>query len=124
MLAREHVVTYRQFVTSGHDEFLTTLGIEAVPSENEEFFTLTSTTAERETVTVTVDTAGRSIGCHVDRDGRSLVRLEREGATLLRPRFAGGEAFVDVDFETDELHGRLTIQLHPHFEMKDTLLLH
>lgn len=55
-------------------------------------------------------------------DGAILVDVTREGARRISTASGGGEAWVSIEFEVEELSGELKIKLEPDFKIEDVML--
>jgi len=116
-------MVYHRFEVPEYHEFLDTLGVAPEEVEGGDAQTLRFG-KDREELIVTFDVPARSFYCRWMRDSQPLVEVEREAAVRLRLRSLAGSAFVDVDFESEDLRGRLEVQVVPSFALRDRMLFH
>jgi hypothetical protein len=116
-------MVYHRFEVPEYHEFLDALGV--APEEKESAGAQTLRFGkDGEELVVTFDLPGRSFSCQWLRGSQTLVRVEREAAVLLRVRSSAGSAFIDVDFEGEDLRGTLEVQVAPTFSLRDQMLFH
>lgn len=114
-------MTYRQFLHPECDEIEYVLG--ATPEVNDDDVIFVRLGVGEESIEIVADIPGRSVRLKWWRGSRMLVDIFRESAILMRFREAGGETFVDFTFETDDLAGRLHVQVAPVIGVEEATLL-
>ncbi len=117
-------MTYRQFVVPNDADFADAFGavVESVDGEEEYVRSVTLTTASGASLVLVYDSIGRSVSVRLVDSGVILLDLYREGATLLSVESARGSTGVVVAFETEELAGKLVVQIFPDLKVSDTML--
>jgi hypothetical protein len=115
------MMTYRQFEVPEYHDFIDLLGVGPDLIEGGEAQAI-QFQCDDEIMVVTFDVPGQSIHCRWTKNARLLLEVEREGAIQLRLRSQVPSAFIDVDFETDDMRGQLEVQVLPAFAIRDGLL--
>lgn len=118
-------MTYRQFDVPDDVEFVDVFGVEPEKAEATEpsMRKVTFPSNGEDLLTLTFDSAGRSISLHLRRGQLLLLDLFREGAKRLMIDSRGSVKFVVIEFDSDELKGSLTVQILPTISIKDQLLI-
>lgn len=109
----------RSFTTPEADEFLFALGVRPELDEDEAFHVEFS--AGDLALRFSYSVPGSSVRYELIAAGRTVVTSFREGATLLRVGDRG-EMRIDVDFETEDTRGEMTIHVAPEISVTERTL--
>ena len=112
-----------EFSTPSDDEFLLELGL-TIALEADGSRTIEVLNEAGQDVTVSFDPVTRAVSVVLAIGGREIVRVVREGASKLRPRFVESQSCVDIEFQTADLSGSMRVTLAPQFALDDSLLFH
>ncbi len=114
---------YKPFEVPEYHEFFDALGVGPEPIEGEDAHVL-HFELDSEVMALTFDIPGRSVNCKWSSGPRVFVDVFREAAARIRVRSSATSTVIVVDFESDDLRGKLEVQVSPSFALNDQLLFH
>ena len=116
---------YRQFVVPDEVDILATIGTEpeAVDGEEPTVRQLRFEAPNETWLMLAYDLLARSVRLRWGQGDDTLIDLYREGAVRLVPQWRDQSGSIRIDFETDELSGALTVNVHPTLSISDDMLL-
>lgn len=110
----------RLFIAPETDEFLFALGVQPEFGDDDAFHVEFS--AGDLALRFSYSVPGSSVRYELIAGGRTVITSFREGATLLRVGDRG-EMRIDVDYETDDTRGEMTIRIAPQITVTERTLL-
>ncbi|MFF3060766.1 hypothetical protein [Streptomyces sp. NPDC057909] len=113
----------KEFVTPDPRDFVNTLGVEPeVTGDTQRTLRLFDVTGED--LTFSFDSVGQSVSVSwCTSTGRDILKLFREGATLLRIVEESGGTQLLTEFETQDTTGELRVCIFPEVSVTDNSLL-
>ncbi|WP_051878026.1 hypothetical protein [Streptomyces sp. NRRL B-24720] len=113
---------YKEFVTPDPQDIVNALGVEAeITGDTQRTLKLIDVTGEY--LTFSFDSVGRSVSVSwCTSSGKDILRLFREGATLLRVVEEGGETQLLTEFETQDTTAELRVCIFPEVRIADRTL--
>ncbi|MFI5628495.1 hypothetical protein ACIA8E_03710 [Streptomyces sp. NPDC051664] len=112
----------KEFVTPDPRDFVNALGVEPEITGDTQW-TLKLFDVTSEDLTFSFDSVGQSVSVSwCTSTGRDILKLFREGATLLRIVEEGGETQLVTEFETQDTAGELRVCIFPEVSITDNSL--
>ncbi|WP_328625775.1 hypothetical protein OHA88_14105 [Streptomyces sp. NBC_00353] len=113
---------HKEFVTPDPQDIVNALGVEAeITGDTQRTLKLIDVTGED--LIFSFDSIGQSVSVSwCTSSGRDILKLFREGATLLRIVEEGGETQLLTEFETQDTTGELRVCIFPEVSITDNSL--